>query len=58
MIVYGNNGEVLELLACDVGGGFKGKHIDIFFDGSEEEARVWLDRFGEAQRTEIIPKSR
>ena len=53
VIVYGNNGEVLELLACDVGGGVKGKHIDIFFDGDEADCRVWLDAFGEMQAVEI-----
>ena len=54
VIVYGNNGEVLELLACDVGSGVKGKHIDVFFDGDEADCRAWLDAFGEMQAAEII----
>ena len=52
--VYGSNGEVLELLACDVGGGVKGKHIDVFYDGSEKEAYDWLFGFGEYQSVEIL----
>lgn len=41
------NGLVLK--AVDVGGGVKGNHIDIFFDGSDAEAAKWLDSFGEYQ---------
>ena len=53
VVVYGDNGQVLELFACDIGGGVKGKHIDIFYDGTEAEAYDWLFRFGEYQIVEI-----
>ena len=53
VVVYGDNGQVLELLACDIGGGVKGKHIDVFYDGTEAEAYDWLFRFGEYQVVEI-----
>lgn len=52
--IYGDNGQVLELFACDIGGGVKGKHIDVFYDGTEEEAMSWIFRFGEYQRVEIL----
>lgn len=39
----------LTLRAVDVGGGVKGNHIDIFYDGSDAEAAEWLDDFGEYQ---------
>lgn len=53
IVVYGDNGQVLELFACDIGGGVKGKHIDVFYDGTEAEAYDWLFRFGEYQVVEI-----
>ena len=53
VVVYGDNGQVLELFACDIGGGVKGKHIDVFYDGTESEAYDWLFRFGEYQVVEI-----
>ena len=53
VVVYGDNGQVLELIACDIGGGVKGKHIDVFYDGSEDEAYDWLFRFGEYQIVEF-----
>ncbi|MBQ6467362.1 MAG: 3D domain-containing protein [Clostridia bacterium] len=53
VVVYGDNGQVLELFACDIGGGVKGKHIDVFYDGTEAEAYDWLFRFGEYQVVEI-----
>ena len=53
VVVYGDNGQVLELFACDIGGGVKGKHIDVFYDGTKAEAYDWLFRFGEYQVVEI-----
>lgn len=43
----------LTLLCCDIGGMVKGKHIDIFYDGTGSEARAWLTGFGESQEVEI-----
>lgn len=43
----------LTLICCDIGGMVKGKHIDIFYDGTDSEARAWLAGFGEYQEVEI-----
>lgn len=43
----------LTLLCCDIGGAVKGKHIDIFYDGTDSKARAWLAGFGEYQEVEI-----
>lgn len=37
----------LSLLACDTGNRVKGKVIDIFYDGTEEEAQQWINSFGD-----------
>lgn len=37
----------LQLKAVDTGSAVKGNHIDIFFDGSEEEAASWVNNFGD-----------
>lgn len=48
--ITGNNGEVLELLCCDIGGGIKGNKIDIFYDsknyGGVQAGYDWIARFG------------
>ncbi len=49
-IIIGN----LTLLACDTGSAVKGNVIDIFFDGSEQEAVEWLNSFGDYHTIEII----
>ena len=36
----------LELKAVDIGGMVKGKHVDIFYDGTGSEAKAWLEDFG------------
>lgn len=37
----------LSLLACDTGNKVKGNVIDIFYDGTEEEAQQWINSFGD-----------
>lgn len=44
----------LTLRAIDVGGKVKGKIIDVFFDGTDKEAREWLNSFGEQHTVTII----
>jgi len=43
-IIYING---LELKAVDVGSAVKGKHIDIFYDGTDREAKNWIEGFGD-----------
>ncbi|MBO7712389.1 MAG: 3D domain-containing protein [Methanobrevibacter sp.] len=44
--IIGNNGEILDLLCCDIGGGIKGNKIDVFYDGSVKSGYDWIARFG------------
>lgn len=57
VIVGGENG--LRLKAVDCGSGVKGKQIDIFYDGTERQALIWLmEEFGdyaEVYREEVKP---
>ncbi|MPN28613.1 hypothetical protein SDC9_176056 [bioreactor metagenome] len=37
----------LQLVAIDTGSAVSGEVIDIFYDGTQEEARAWLAGFGD-----------
>ena len=45
--ITGANGKKLTLKAVDIGGGIKGKTIDIFFDGGQREGYAFMAEFGE-----------
>lgn len=44
----------LRLKAVDIGGGVKGKIIDVFYDGTDRQAQSWLNRFGESHEVRLI----
>lgn len=54
IMIEGDNGMKLELLACDIGGGIKGNKIDIFFDGSESEGNAFMSKFGEVHSVYLL----
>lgn len=43
----------LTLKCVDTGGAVKGNVIDIFFDGTEAEAREWISEFGESAEVRL-----
>lgn len=49
-----NGDTVLMLKAVDTGSAVKGKHIDIFYDGSISESERWADGFGEYAEVRVI----
>jgi len=44
----------LKLSACDTGSAVKGNVIDIFYDGTEEEAQNWINQFGDYHTVEVM----
>lgn len=46
----------LTLIAVDTGNEVNGNVIDIFYDGSSEEAREWINEFGEYHEVNITEK--
>ena len=56
VIPLGSTVEVngLRLKAVDIGGGVKGKIIDVFYDGTDAQAQRWLNSFGEYHEVKII----
>jgi len=46
----------LTLKAVDTGSAVKGRVIDIFYDGTDEQARQWLSGFGTKHNMEVDDK--
>lgn len=51
--IYGDDGTVLQLKCIDCGG-FRGKNIDIFFDGSQAEGYEFIENFGEIHHVYLV----
>ena len=54
ILIEGDNGMKLELLACDIGGGIRGNKIDVFFDGSQSEGYAFMAKFGQIHNVYLL----
>ena len=52
--ITGSNGQTLTLRAVDCGSAVKGNHIDIFWDGSKDSGREWIEDFGTRHEVKLL----
>lgn len=52
--ITGNNGKTLTLKAVDIGGGVRGKTVDIFVDGTQADGFGFLEAFGESHYVYLL----